>query len=421
MNNNLLKIDLKNLFKKNEFDQFEVKALKFLKDCKDTEILTLLSEVYIHKKKFKSAREVILNIINIEDSSVNSLLNLGRLYFIANKLDDSVKVYSEVAKIDKFSIAALEGLSLCFMALKEFDRAVLNLKKIISIDKKNNRAYQLLGEIFMILENYPESLKYYKLSKLDEGRAKYLECLYLLNKDNEFKKELSFFIKNKKYYPLVASLSNHYSYKYSTENEYPFCSKPLEFIYEKNLYEINNFNDDYIKKILEDFNSTVITRREQNLLSGGFQSGGNFFDINLKDINNLKKIISKEIENYKKFFIKTNDPLITEFPKKYNLSGWIIRMKENDYLKSHIHEKGWISGSIYLNTVDKPKGNEGAIKFSISGGKLKNNFKSPYKINKIRKGSLILFPSSLYHSTVPFENSDDERITLAFDVKPNFS
>ena len=421
MNNNTLKIELINFFKKNEFDQFEKKALYFLKNNKDTEILTLLSEVYINKKKFNSAREILLKIIDIEGSSVTCLLNLARLYFIANELEDSVKVYSEVVKMDKGSISALEGLSLCFMALKKFNEAIFNLEKILIIDKNNNQAYQLLGEIFMILENYSESLKYYKLSNLDEGKAKSLECLYFLNKDDEFREGLSFFINNKKYYPLVASLSTHYSYINSIKNEYPFCSRPLELIYEKNLYEINNFDDDYINKILKDFNNTVITRRGQNLLSGGFQSGGNFFDINSRSIDNLKKIISLEIINYKKFFSNHYDSLVTRFPKDYNLSGWIVHMKENDYLKSHIHEKGWISGSIYLNTPNESKNDEGSIKFSISGGKHKSDSKFPSKINKIKKGKLILFPSSLYHSTIPFENSNSERVSLAFDIVPKFN
>jgi hypothetical protein len=35
----------------------------------------------------------------------------------------------------------------------------------------------------------------------------------------------------------------------------------------------------------------------------------------------------------------------------------------------------------------------------------------------VRTGSLVLFPSSLMHYTIPFE-SDENRIVLAFDVVP---
>jgi hypothetical protein len=32
-------------------------------------------------------------------------------------------------------------------------------------------------------------------------------------------------------------------------------------------------------------------------------------------------------------------------------------------------------------------------------------------------GDIVFFPSSLFHRTIPFE-SDEERICIAFDVKP---
>jgi hypothetical protein len=35
----------------------------------------------------------------------------------------------------------------------------------------------------------------------------------------------------------------------------------------------------------------------------------------------------------------------------------------------------------------------------------------------VTTGSLCLFPASLLHYTIPFESNDD-RIVLAFDVKP---
>ena len=37
----------------------------------------------------------------------------------------------------------------------------------------------------------------------------------------------------------------------------------------------------------------------------------------------------------------------------------------------------------------------------------------------VEKGDIVLFPSSIFHKTVPFE-SEENRITLAFDVKPIF-
>ena len=421
MNNNFSKDQLLTLFKAKEYDLFEKNAQRFLKYQNDKEILILLSETYIEKQKFNSARKLLLEVIEIEGQSSSAMMNLGRLYFIANKSKDSKIIYSEILKKDSKSIGALEGLALNCMKLKEFKNAILYLKEIINIDNSYEKAFLLLGEIYMINEDFENSYKYYSMSNSDKAKTKQLECLYLLGNEEKFLEKLNFFIDKNKNYPLVASLASHFFYRKKLDNKYLFSSKPLELIYEKNLLELDNFDNDFIKQIINDFNKTIITKREQNLLEGGFQSGGNIFDQNFLTFKKLKEIINDELKNYVKNFLKTDDNLIKNFPKKFSLSGWIIHMRKNDYLKSHIHENGWISGSIYLNIPKKIKKYEGDIKFSISGGKLENNDNFPSKIVNIEKGSLILFPSSLYHSTIPFENSKSERMTLAFDVRPDFN
>ena len=47
--------------------------------------------------------------------------------------------------------------------------------------------------------------------------------------------------------------------------------------------------------------------------------------------------------------------------------------------------------------------------------KIKENYIE--KIINIKTGNIVLFPSSLFHRTIPFE-SDEERVCIAFDVAP---
>tara|TARA_B110000305_G_scaffold32642_1_gene31776 strand:+ start:227 stop:376 length:150 start_codon:yes stop_codon:yes gene_type:complete len=42
----------------------------------------------------------------------------------------------------------------------------------------------------------------------------------------------------------------------------------------------------------------------------------------------------------------------------------------------------------------------------------------PKKVIKPKEGDVIFFPSSVFHRTIPFE-SDEERICIAFDLKPS--
>jgi hypothetical protein len=96
-------------------------------------------------------------------------------------------------------------------------------------------------------------------------------------------------------------------------------------------------------------------------------------------------------------------------------------MKSGGKLKPHMHEYGWLSGSIYINVPEKKTIDSGNLVVCID-----DTDKADKKSIDVVTGSLCLFPASLLHYTIPFKSgelgnsfeSDEERIVLAFDVKP---
>ena len=84
----------------------------------------------------------------------------------------------------------------------------------------------------------------------------------------------------------------------------------------------------------------------------------------------------------------------------------------------HIHTSSWLSGVIYLKMPDQLAGDEGTITFTLHG------YDYPIRNNDIptvkhvpKEGDLVLFPSSLFHYTTPFQ-SDEERHCMSFDLRP---
>jgi len=91
-------------------------------------------------------------------------------------------------------------------------------------------------------------------------------------------------------------------------------------------------------------------------------------------------------------------------------------LKNNGFQESHNHSSGWLSAVFYLDIPDKLKGDEGNIEFSLHGYEFpKNSNIIPKKKIEPKDGKLILFPSTLYHKTIPFK-SKKERISMAFDL-----
>ena len=93
-------------------------------------------------------------------------------------------------------------------------------------------------------------------------------------------------------------------------------------------------------------------------------------------------------------------------------------MKSGGKLDPHMHEYGWLSGSIYINVPPKLETDSGNLVVCIDDQVSESDNINPKKTMDVVTGSLCFFPSSLYHYTIPFE-SKEERIVLAFDVRPD--
>ena len=109
--------------------------------------------------------------------------------------------------------------------------------------------------------------------------------------------------------------------------------------------------------------------------------------------------------------------MIKKWPIEYSLYGWLISMKSGGELKPHIHSNGWLSGSLYINVPPKSKAESGNLVVSLGEEKDATDTRiNVEQIINVVTGSLVLFPASLTHYTIPFE-AEEERIVLAFDVK----
>lgn len=103
-------------------------------------------------------------------------------------------------------------------------------------------------------------------------------------------------------------------------------------------------------------------------------------------------------------YIQTNKP-----------SKSLFAAQKSSQLKPHIHDQGWLSGSIYINAPSKHQSDSGNLVVCIGNDKESNSIHSIKRKIDIVAGSLVLFPASLTHYTIPFESSE-ECIVLAFDV-----
>lgn len=154
---------------------------------------------------------------------------------------------------------------------------------------------------------------------------------------------------------------------------------------------------------------------------GGTQTGGHLFFRPLAPLQRLKHIIEAKVKAYidRLDAPDPDHPLLgqrRDGPLRFE-GAWSVRLKAGGHHSTHTHPKGWISSALYIDlpkTSTSGEAKEGWISFGDSPPELKLGLGPTHQI-KPEVGKLVLFPSTLWHKTLPF--STGERLTIAFDVQ----
>jgi len=95
-------------------------------------------------------------------------------------------------------------------------------------------------------------------------------------------------------------------------------------------------------------------------------------------------------------------------------SAWSVRLNSGGFHINHVHPEGWISSAFYVRLPKDLEGIQGFLKFGEPGPRTEPRLAAEHLV-KPEPGLLVLFPSYMWHGTVPF-TSDDKRLTCAFDI-----
>jgi Flp pilus assembly protein TadD len=97
---------------------------------------------------------------------------------------------------------------------------------------------------------------------------------------------------------------------------------------------------------------------------------------------------------------------------------WSVWLKPGGFHHDHVHPDGWLSSAFYVELPDQVEagGHQGWIKFGEPGTRVTPALQ-PEHFVKPQPGMLVLFPSYMWHGTVPFEG-EQPRLTMAMDIVP---
>jgi Flp pilus assembly protein TadD len=152
-------------------------------------------------------------------------------------------------------------------------------------------------------------------------------------------------------------------------------------------------------------------------LRGGTQTDGPLFMRLEPEIQAVRTTVRDAVRSYVDGLppVDPNHPML--FAPRGNLrfeGAWSVRLGAQGFHVCHTHSQGWISSALYI-ALPQNLGPAPAGWLQLGGPPpdLRLDLQ-PYCKIEPKPGRLVLFPSTMWHGTVPFD--DGERLTIAFDV-----
>lgn len=348
--------------------------------------------------------------------------NLGTALRDQGKLDEAIKSYQQAIQLFPNYADAHSNLGETLRDQGNMQEAIKSYQNALALNPNHPSANYNMAEFLYLAKRYDEAIPHFEMSQLDDWQERSMYCLYKAERFDEFKNKLDAIVQSGTHTaPFLATLSTHYAINFGVDDPYNFCKNGLDFVYKAAITELSSPNSPLLQSLLNDINNAEIAERVQGMLHNGKQSAGNLFKRPEDSFRTLAELVKKEFIHYKNKFAGADCELIKSFPEELEFtSSWFVKMRQGGHLDSHIHEIGWISGAVYLAMPsDKKSPEEGAFEYGTHGDSYPQKHSS-FPVGSVipNVGEIVLFPSSLFHRTIPF-TSNEERICIAFDLKPS--
>lgn len=417
----------------------------------------------------KAAIDSYQQIIRQQPDNADAYNAIGAVHYLKGDMDAAIKAYNQALKISPGYAEAQNNMGSAYLAKGEVDIAIACCKRAIEADPgyanaynnlghalvdkgdlqaalvayegaleiapESPQAHNNLGNILKKIGNYEQALEHFiqmggaagvghaEPSPMEHefwvnNKSQVLECLYILGRYQEFESELEKLAESGDINRRVAAVAAFACQQLGLENPHRFCKNPLEYVHvgslSSSVSDIEKFCANLIK---ESDKESLVWEPRHGVTKSGYLTANTIFSTG-KNAATLEALIRKEMQAYREKHQANDCEFINAWPEELELKGWFVRLKRGGYQRSHIHPAGWLSGVVYLKTIEAVDSDEGGIEFSLHGYDLPV-LDGPYPriVHRPKVGEIILFPSSLFHRTIPYDEETD-RCVIAFDAIP---
>ncbi|MEJ2129628.1 MAG: tetratricopeptide repeat protein [Woeseiaceae bacterium] len=179
-----------------------------------------------------------------------------------------------------------------------------------------------------------------------------------------------------------------------------------------------------IEEFRRDLNAALVERHKfrshplDQSLRGGTQTPRGLLGDPDPIIQSFLQALADPIGLYRSHIgTKSNHPMTVRNRGEVVMTGcWSVRLGKQGYHVNHVHSEGWISSAYYAelpSEVEDTDARSGWIKFGEPRFPVPGAVAEKYVQPQV--GMLVLFPSYMWHGTMPI-HGDEPRMTVAYDA-----
>jgi Flp pilus assembly protein TadD len=202
---------------------------------------------------------------------------------------------------------------------------------------------------------------------------------------------------------------------YRTYCDYDRLVRTYDIPAPRNFFTTENFNAS-LADVLRAQHRSNAHPLDQHAVNGT-QTGRSLLTLEEPAIKLFMASIDAAVRDYIKG-LADDDAVGRRRGKHYRYASlWSLRLTNDGYLPNHVHDRGWISSAYYVALMPSERPRDARAGWLKLGEPNRAPAGcGPEKFVEPKPGRLVLFPSYMWHGTVPFEGA--ERLSAAFDVQP---
>ena len=186
---------------------------------------------------------------------------------------------------------------------------------------------------------------------------------------------------------------------------------------------LDAFNEALARHLLADSTLAVPAPSDAHYHGPAFRASGELFDRPTGPLVALEALIREQITDYLATVAQSSPdhPYLANPPRRWRPIAQATVLDNGGSLAPHVHYSGYVSGVYYVRiptfaTAARPD-HAGWFEIGRPPARFLHAGRPEVRLIEPREGTMLLFPSYVYHSTVPF-TAAEPRISVAFDAVP---